>query len=92
MATKRRKMTNVGDVVSATGHELFAGHLKKKTSIELPLFLWSEAKIIAIREKRDLRDLIIDSLGRYVRETLRITEEQWQRRVRAEKGGDDGKG
>ena len=37
-----------------------------KTSVDIPDDLWKAAKILAVEEKRDLRDIIIDALQEYL--------------------------
>ena len=68
-----KRNVSIGDVASETARNLLKdGKEKKKTSIELPILLWSEAKVIAVREDMDLRDIIIDALEKWVLD--------WQRR------------
>jgi len=40
-----------------------------RTTLVLPLALWQRAKVRALEEGRDLRDLLLEALGRYLGET-----------------------
>ncbi len=40
-----------------------------RTTLVLPLDLWQRAKVRALEEGRDLRDLLLEALGRYLGET-----------------------
>lgn len=46
----------------------------KKTSLELPLELWRQAKKRAIDEESDLRDVVIRALTAYLRTKPRKEE------------------
>ena len=40
-----------------------------RTTLVLPLALWQHAKVRALEEGCDLRDLLLEALGRYLGET-----------------------
>jgi len=40
-----------------------------RTTLVLPLALWQRAKVRALQERRDLREVLLDALGRYLGET-----------------------
>jgi hypothetical protein len=39
---------------------------KVKLTVEVPRSLWKRAKLRAVEEERDLRDVVIESLERYL--------------------------
>ena len=45
------------------------GAERVRTTLVLPLALWQRAKVRALEERRDLRELLLDALGRYLGET-----------------------
>ena len=40
-----------------------------RTTLVLPVALWQRAKVRALEERRDLREVLLDALGRYLGET-----------------------
>ena len=40
-----------------------------RTTLVLPLALWQRAKVRALKERRDLREVLLEALGRYLGET-----------------------
>ena len=40
-----------------------------RTTLVLPLDLWQRAKVRALEERRDLREVLLEALGRYLGET-----------------------
>ena len=40
-----------------------------RTTLVLPLALWQRAKVRALEERRDLREVLLEALGRYLGET-----------------------
>jgi predicted transcriptional regulator len=38
-----------------------------KTSVEIPDDLWKAAKILAVEERKDLKDIIVEALKEYLR-------------------------
>ena len=44
-----------------------------RTTLVLPLDLWQRAKVRALEERRDLREVLLDALGRYLGETKKET-------------------
>jgi hypothetical protein len=42
-----------------------------RTTLILPVSLWKEAKVRAMDEGRDLRDVLLDALGRYLAEATK---------------------
>ena len=40
-----------------------------RTTLVLPVALWQRAKLRALEERRDLRDVLLEALGRYLGET-----------------------
>jgi len=39
-----------------------------RTTLVLPLALWQRAKVRALEEQRDLREVLLEALGRYLSE------------------------
>jgi hypothetical protein len=42
------------------------GKLTVRTTLDLPLTLWQRAKAQALHEERNLHDLLLDAVGRYL--------------------------
>ena len=42
-----------------------------RTTLVMPVALWQRAKVRALKEGRDLRDVLLEALGRYLGETKR---------------------
>jgi len=40
-----------------------------RTTLVMPVALWQRAKVRAMEERRDLRDVLLDALRRYLGET-----------------------
>ena len=40
-----------------------------RTTLVMPLALWQRAKVRALEERRDLREVLLEALGRYLGET-----------------------
>ena len=40
-----------------------------RTTLVLPVALWQRAKLRALEERRDLREVLLEALGRYLGET-----------------------
>jgi hypothetical protein len=43
-----------------------------KTSVDIPDDLWKAAKILAVEERKDLRDIIVEALKEYLRKKRKV--------------------
>jgi hypothetical protein len=43
-----------------------------KTSVDIPDDLWKASKILAVEERKDLRDIIVEALKEYLRKKKKV--------------------
>ena len=43
-----------------------------RTTLVLPVALWQRAKVRALEERRDLREVLLEALGRYLGEPVGV--------------------
>jgi hypothetical protein len=43
-----------------------------KTSVDIPDDLWKAAKILAVEERKDLKDIIVEALKEYLRKKKKV--------------------
>ena len=43
-----------------------------KTSVDIPDDLWKASKILAVEERKDLKDIIVEALKEYLRKKKKV--------------------